>query len=361
MRPGVNTGRALASIGDDVLAYGREQRAADMQMRLAAMRDERERDLAELKSFFSQVRATTGATRAHSGSGAPAFSTRQSASLAGMTDAEFEEAAFVQASGGDQEIKATADSPGMEYADPADRAQLESTGGMRGDTPRTIRGKVNLPAYRAATVAGSVDPNEIDDLATGFETVRLQQDPTVTPEERAKRIASLSGKPMREVRGDTVFDPFNEETGTTDRGEAKGKAELVRAQRPAGSGGRSPAPNNLRDATQAVEVARRAVKDAEAAARDTLLRANPSALSMSADDREGWVARQPRVEAARQALTNAEGYRRQYMQQPGATSLPAGITRDEAFRQARAAIARGANRDAVVQRLRQYGIDAGAL
>jgi hypothetical protein len=279
--------------------------------------------------------------------------------LAGLTDTELEEASFVQAAGGETEIKATADTPGMEYLDPADRTQLEGAGSMRGDTLRTVRGKRALPAYRAAVVATSVDPSEIDDLTSGFETVRLQQDPSITPEERAKRIASLAGKPMREVRGDTVFDPFEEETGITDRGEAKGKAELTRAQRPAGSGGRTVAPSNLRDANTAAETARRALKDAERTALDLLTRNNPQALSWDADRREQWLRSQPRVQAAERALVEAEGYRRQFMQQSGANSLPAGVTREEALRQARAAIARGASRDAVLQRLRSLGVDGG--
>lgn len=124
------------------------------------------------------------------------------------------------------------------------------------------------------------------------------------------------------------------------------------------------ADTSLRDASQAVEVARRALKDAESTALEVLLRNNPNALAMTAEQRQDWLMRNDRVRQATEALRIAEDNRRRLLQQReqnAPAALPEGVSREDAIAQARAAIARGADRAAVVKRLESFGVSGHGL
>jgi len=259
----------------------------------------------------------------------------------------------------------------MEYLDPADRQQLEQAGGMRGETQATMRGRPHSAAARAAVLSGSMDAKDLDDFAQGFEAVRATRDPSLTPEQRAKRIAAAGGKDMRKVEGGEVYDPFEQPTGTTAGGKSKIARDNAQTNRTA-AGERQSA--QLRAADGTVRNAQQQL-EAELNAASRALRDNPSAIGWDADRRDEWLQSRPAVQQARKALADAQRRRDAIVEVDGMEegfrsvrggpaprpALPAGVTRDQALQQARQAIARGASRDAVIQRLRGFGIDPGAL
>lgn len=154
----------------------------------------------------------------------------------------------------------------------------------------------------------------------------------------AQTRAAEANVPLREAQADAAGARA-----------AKARADATRTS--------ARADTSLRDASQAVEVARRALKDAEGTALELLLRNNPNALAMTAEQRQDWLLRNERVRQAAEALRIAEDNRRRILQQrEGPAALPDGVTREEAVAQARAAIARGADRAAVVKRLESFGI-----
>lgn len=341
-----NFGRAVSETAD----------ALDRERQFQQARSDRRTELdARLEAKLEEIMLRYGATARRYGgqtARAPEYSDEERAALGDMTLPEFAEGRQYQITGKlPQRPAFTTDDEGRPFVD----AEGKPMAPMIEEYEARPRLERLAAGYRRSVVAGAVDPQHLDDFAAGFEAVRVQRDPSLTPEERAKRVAAMRGARMRDVRGDTTFDVFTGAGEITERGQARSEAERARAVRAPAAAGR--APNDLREANTMVETARRTLKDATTAAMDALLRNNPQALGMDAREREAYLANNTRVQRAQEELDRALRYRNELLQRsPGGVRLPAGETRDSVIAQARAAIARGARRDAVVQRLESWGV-----
>lgn len=299
---GRNLGRAIASIGDDVLAWSQLQQQGRLREAAEALRDQRERDIAELRARVQQMGIEARASRGVAGAGREPLSDEQLAARAGLTAPDFQAGREFNRTGPQSETKAFADTSGMEYLAPADRADLEAKGGMRGETQGTIRGRQHSAAARAAVVSGSMDEKDLDDFVVGFESVRATQDPSLTPEQRAKRIAAAKGGDMRKAEGGEVIDPFEQPTGTTPAGKAKIARDNAQTARTAAGERQS---QQLRAADGTVRNAQQQL-DTEMNAAARALRDNPASIGWDADRRDEWVQSRPAVQEARKALREAQ-------------------------------------------------------
>lgn len=355
---GRNLGRAIASIGDDVLAWSALQQQGRLREATELLREKRERDIAELQARIQEMGIEARAARSGSrgaGGGPP-------------SDFEAELYGFdlQQRRPGDF----TRDANPVAFDDEGNAmpearvADAEAFAGYKSGQRR---------AYEDA-MAGR-DPKARDDYARGRQTERITQGAFSTDAgevERTRRASmAIQGRDRFDVKGDEKIDEFSGFQGQTAQGQARIRESGARAQRSAAGERQS---QQLRAADGTVANAQRHL-DTEMNAASRALRDNPAAIGWDADRRDEWVQSRPAVREARDALREAqrrrdalaegEGMEAGFREARGGNalrpSLPAGVTREQAIAQARQAIARGANRDAVIQRLRGYGIDPRGL
>lgn len=266
----------------------------------------------------------------------------------------------------------------------ADRADRDA------QTAEALRVEGGAPlAEKYARVASGGMVRLPEGPGEGIDSTRVPE--TLTPEEQAQvRAAQLGGDRYRFTEagvGDRAtgeFQPGAVAQARTKMIEAQARAadanvDLREAQasrtRRAPAGG---ADTTLRDANQTVEIARRAVKDAERSALDVLTKNNPDALGMDAAAREKWLSENSRVAAARANLDAAMNARQRLMDADTAPSRasrqpkvdtgdadqpqkPTDVGDDLILQQARDALRRGASREKVERRLRAWGLDASSL
>lgn len=349
---GSNVGRALMSAGTDVLTWSIEQQRARREEFIAQMKDSRERDLAELRAAVQQLRAGGGGARG-AGGGEP-------------TDLEASIYAVDRQQRGPGEFQRDANPVAMDDdGNPMPPAMVNDDAAYQQYRRQQQRGYEDLqaarkPGDRDSYARGRIEQDAFEagfnDVAGGRNTERARQ-----------AVRASQGKDRFKVDEGVMIDEAVTEgfVGETRSAEARTQAneQLAALRRRTDpnrtrSGG---APTDVRDANTAVETARRALNDATRAGLDALLRQNAQAMSMPPDERQAWIARQPRVEAAARDLDSAQANRQRLLErgQQGTGSggaLPAGVTRETVIQQAREAIRRGADRGRVVERLRGYGM-----
>lgn len=239
---GSNLGRALMSVGDDVMRYSGQEQA----MRIAQMRDARERELAELRAAVQTELAQARAERADGGRGGiigGTMSDEHMAALAGQTVPEFTAGRDFHRSGPQSEIKATVDTPGMEYLDPADRADLEASGGMKGETQRSMLGRQHADRSREGIVRSIISPQHLDAFERGRTEATARGgafSDNPDDQERARRgQRAMKGGDRFDVKGDEKIDEFSAGgfQGQTEQGQAKSRAaDALQRERDAGAG-----------------------------------------------------------------------------------------------------------------------------
>lgn len=233
---GKNLGRAIMSVGDDVARFS-----------AASLRDQRERDIAELRSSVQLMIAEMRGTRA-AGAGAgkdggdggfvPMRNDEEVAILAnqGQQDPnQLATAADVQAGrrflqqGPQTEVKATADTPGMEYLDPSDRQQLDAAGGMSGETTGSMAGRAAAKRVMPGLIGGMIDPKARDAFERGVTEATARQgafsdDPAEQDKARRGQRA-MKGDTRFGVDGDEKIDQMDPSgkgfLGQTEQGKAK--------------------------------------------------------------------------------------------------------------------------------------------
>lgn len=238
---GQNFGRALMSVGEDVSQYG-----------IAALRTDTAREMNELKlqyqMMFNQMRAaaTSAGKAAGTASGFvpnSGLSEEQIAAMSGLTVPEFRAGRDFNRAGPASEVKATADSAGMEYLDPTDRAQLEAAGGMKGETAASMVGRQVADKARSGIVASSIAPQYLDQFEKGRTAADVRGralDPNATPQQigdLTARVKAMDGKDQFAIQGDTRIDTSRGNMTTTEVGKAKAAEHNAKAanERDAGS------------------------------------------------------------------------------------------------------------------------------
>ena len=241
---GVNTGRALMSIGDDFFKYGvasealesRKEIAAannDTKLMLQQMREEMARNLLEVRSTLGLGGGGGGGT----GLVGRAVKPEEVLAAEGGFDSlpEFDSTRERFKAGPTMETKATADSPGMEYLAPEDRAQLESAGGMKGETPGSMQAAKGLPKLRESLILSQVPAKDRDDFEKG-RSEKNRRDRAWAEgadiSDVARRAGAEKGEAMHDVKDDTAFDRYAppKSPTSTPLGEAKIKTEGAKAE-----------------------------------------------------------------------------------------------------------------------------------
>lgn len=285
MRLGVNTGRALMSIGDDVLATGRDVRSAQLQERLAQMREERERELLELKAQLGGVRGVGGvgglggAGGARGGLVAGALSDEQLSALSGQTVPEFQEGREFNRTGRlPQRPAFTVDDEGNPFVD----AEGKPMAPMTDDFEARPRLERNAGRAREGIVRSTIAPQYLDQFEKGRTEATARDgafsgDP-VRVEQTRLAVRAKDGKDRFKVDGDEKIDESSADgfQGQTEQGKAKGKAAdaLVRQRnaeaakddrtdpnRTGGRGGSGAGGMSDAQLTAAIEAQRKVVSD----------------------------------------------------------------------------------------------------
>lgn len=354
---GRNLGRAIESIGGDVLAWSQLQQQGRLRQAAEALRDQRERDIAELRASIQRMGIEARGT-SRSGAGGP--------------PSEFEAGIYGLDLQPRQPGDFTRDANPVAFDDEGNKlpeARVPDADAFAGYKSGQRRAFEDLQAGR--------NPAARDDYARGRQTERLTQGAFSTDAsevERTRRASrAIQGKDRFKVDGDEKIDEFSDAgfRGQTAQGQAKVRESGAKASRAAAGERQS---EQLRAADGSVRSAQQQL-EAELNAASRALRDNPSAVGWDADRRDEWLQSRPAVQQARKALADAQRRRDAIVEGDGMEegfrsvrggpaprpALPAGVTRDQALQQARQAIARGASRDAVIQRLRGFGIDPGAL
>lgn len=222
---GQNFGRALMSIGEDVSQFGIAQLRAESQKELLQAR-------LEYQNTLNQLRMGAAANRPASGAGNgfvpnSGLSEEVIAAMSGQTVPEFRAGRDFNRSGPMAEVKATADSAGMEYLDPADRRQLEAAGGMTGETQASMFGRGQADKSRGGLIASSISPQYLDQFEKGRTTAAVRDralDPAATPAhigDLNARVKAMDGKDQFAVQGNTKIDTSRGNTETTEVGRSE--------------------------------------------------------------------------------------------------------------------------------------------
>jgi len=228
-----NFGRAVSETADALdrerqFQQARSDRRAELDMRLDAK-------LEEIMLRYGLTGTAGGRRSGSRGGGVPAQRTEEElAALAGLDVPSFRRAQRVHQTGGEQEVKTTADDPGMAYATEEDRQSIAGRG-LIGDSMDTIAGRRDAARYRRGIVHAAMDPADVDDFEKGqaLATARdlaFDEDPRKVERARLGQRA-MEGKDRFTVAGDEKIDEAEGFRGPTDVGRSRIDENRAQAER----------------------------------------------------------------------------------------------------------------------------------